>query len=91
MSLAVKLTAQADALPRDPHGLRTAVEMDLRRRAHIALSVTPEFIEYRRKARRGNDELLFLEDWRAPDGSLVHRLAAQRKRAHAVEHLGSAA
>lgn len=91
MALAVALTDQADALPRDPHGLRTAVEMDLRRRAHLALNLTPEFLAYRRRARRGDDDLLFLHDWRQPDGSLVRQLAALRKPARRAHSVGVAA
>lgn len=91
MAIAVALTVEADALPRDAHGKRTVHELDLRRRAHYALSLTPEFIAHRRRLRRGDDDLLFLEDSRRPDGSLVHALAALRKPARRVHRIGVAA
>lgn len=89
MALAIALTDQADALPLDVHGKCTIEEMDLRRRAHLALSFTPEFIAMRRRARRGDDDLLFLADWRQPDGSLVRQLAALRKPARRVHRITS--
>lgn len=84
MSAALALTAQADALPRDPHQAVTAAELMLRREAHLQLCMTPEFRQYRQRlhARHPNADLR--EEWRQPSGDLVRKLAAQRRPARRI-------
>lgn len=87
MSRALDLTRQADELPPDPNGLVTAEELRLRREAHLALCMTPEFRAHRKRIMKRRPEADFREEHRRPSGDLVRALAAQQQpegRVHVV-------
>lgn len=87
MAIALALTAQADALPPDPHRAVTAAELTLRREAHLQLCMTPEFRQYRQRQHARHPDADLREEWQRPSGELVHKLAAQRKPARRVHRL----
>lgn len=88
MAIALELTARADALPPDPHGVVTAEELALRREAHLAVCRTDEFKRHRQRLHARYPDADLREEWKAPSGDLVRKLAAQRKPARRVHLLG---